>query len=87
MLRHQAHQLQQFPGSLHRVGPFGADELQGETDVVQGGALHEQVEALENHADVLPGLAQLLVPQLGQVLAVHQDRPGGGALQQVHAPD
>ena len=83
----QAHDLQQLPGLLHGLGPLDADELQGEADVVQGGALHEQVEALEDHADGVPGLPELPGFELGDVLAVEQDGAGGGALQEVHAPD
>src|SRR5471032_2464373 len=45
----------------------------------------QQVEPLEDHADALALLAQLLVAEQCQVLAVHEDAPGGRALQQVQA--
>src|SRR5471032_1386480 len=45
----------------------------------------QQVEALEDHADALALLAQLLVAQLGQVLVIQNDAPAGGPLQQVKA--
>ena len=73
--------------ALDCLGALDPDQLQGEADVVQGAALHEQVEALEDHADGLAGLAQVLVLQLGDLLAVYDHRAGGGPLQQVHAPD
>ena len=83
----QSHDLQQVPGLLHGVGPLCADEFKREADVVQGGALHEQVKVLEDHADRLPGLPQVLVAQLCDVLAVHLDGALRGTLQQVHAAD
>eukprot|EP01132_Coremiostelium_polycephalum_P016801 gene16800-biopygen8722 len=45
----------------------------------------QQVETLEDHADTLALLAQLLVTEQRQVLAVHEDAPGSRALQQVQA--
>ena len=82
----EAHQLQQLqrllPGLL-----FGhAVDLHGEADIFQTGPLHEQVEALENHADGAPGGAQLLGGEGGDVLPAEEDLAVGGPLQQVHAP-
>ena len=82
----QAHQVQQFLGPFPGLGALGADELQGEADVVQGGALHEQVKALEDHADALPGPVEVFGGELGHLLPVHHHGAGRGPLQQVHAP-
>ena len=81
----QTHQLQKLTGALLRVGPLHPGDLHGEADVPQAGALHEQVEALEDHGDVPAG-----GPELGgghgiQPLTVYDDLALGGALQQVDA--
>ena len=81
----QAHDLQEFPGPGDGFLPGRAGELQREADVVQGAALHQQVEALKDHGDGLPGLAQLLGGEGGDLLTVHPDGALRGGLQQVHA--
>ena len=83
----QAHDLQEFPGPGDGFLPGRAGELQREADVVQGAALHQQVEALKDHGDGLPGLAQLLGGEGGDLLPVHPDGALRGGLQQVHAAD
>ena len=83
----QVHDLQQLPCSRHGFLFRRADELQGERDIVQAGALHEQVKMLEDHTDGFPGVPQLLFRQLHQILAVNGDGTFRGALQQVHAPN
>ena len=40
---------------------------------------------LEDHADVLPGFAQLFFAEGGHFLAVHENFAAGGALQHVDA--
>ena len=82
----QIHELQQLPGPADGLPSGRARQLQGEADVVQGRALHEQVEALKDHADGLAGAAQLLLRQAEHVPAVHDHLPGGGPLQEVDAP-
>jgi len=42
---------------------------------------------LEDHGDLPAGPAQVLGRHLLQLLAVHPNLPGGGPLQQVHAPN
>ena len=90
-----AHGVQQRPGPLPGLGPAHPGDLHGEADVVQAGALHEQVELLEDHADAPPGHPQ---PGGGQGTQVHrlaalvqqavdEDLAVGGPLQQVDAPD
>ena len=81
----QVHQLQQLPGPARRLPPGCARQLQGKADVVQGRALHEEVEALEDHADGLSGLPELLGAQAQHVPAVHHYLPAGGPLQQIDA--
>ena len=48
-------------------------------------ALLEQVEALEDHADLPPDLQQLLLAERHDVLPVHQHLAGGRPLKQVDA--
>ena len=83
----EVHNLQQLFGPVHGLlaGRFG--NLHGETDVVQGCALHEQVEPLEDHADGFAGAAQLDAAEGGHVLAVHDDAAAGRTLQEVDTAD
>ena len=81
----QANQLQQLAPALFRVGPLYTGDLHGEADVTQAGALHEQVEVLEDHSDVPASGAQLDGGHGVQPLAVHDDLALCGALQQVDA--
>ncbi len=62
---------------------MAAVDLQREGDVVEDGRVLEQVELLEDHADVLPRVAQLAARQGGQVAAADQHLAGVGALEQV----
>ena len=81
----QAHDLQQLHGPLPGILLGNAHQLQGEADVIQGGALLQQVEALEDHGDLPPLLPQGLVLQVPQILAVEQNFAIGGPFQQVDA--
>ena len=49
------------------------------------GARGHQVEVLEDHADLLAGLPQLLCRERQHILSVHRDGAGGRALEQVDA--
>ena len=60
-------------------------ELQWEGDVAQHGALLEQAEVLEDHADSGAHVRQLLAFRVGDVLAVDAHFAGSGAFQQVDA--
>ena len=82
----QAHHLQQLPGAALCVRLFHPGNLHGEADVFQAGALHQQVELLENHADGPPPDDELLGPHGAQVGPVDDDLSGGGPLQQIDAP-
>ena len=83
----QPHCLQQLQGTLPGLAGGNALQLQGEAHVLQAGALHQQVEALEDHGDLPPGQPQRLCGEGSQLLAVYLHRAGGGGLQQVDAPD
>ncbi len=78
--------LQQFLGGPH--GPVlgdAADLHLAEDHVLQHGLVGEQVEALEDHADLGPQPGQF--PALGgQRAAVDGDRPGVDGLQPVDRP-
>ena len=82
----QAHDVQQLPGPLLPVRLARPGDLHGEADVFQAGALHEQVELLEDHADGPPLGDELLPAHGAQVRPVDEHLPGGGPLQQVDAP-
>ena len=56
----QTHQIQQFQRLFLSLGLGYTGKLHGEADIFQTGTLHQQVEALEDHADFFPGLPQLL---------------------------
>ena len=56
----QTHQIQQFQRLFLSLGLGYTGKLHGEADIFQTGPLHQQVEALEDHADLFPGLPQLL---------------------------
>ena len=75
------------PGRAFRASArLHSGDLHGEADVFQAGALHEQVELLEDHAD---GAALTDAAPCGvhgaQILAVNDHLTGGGPLQQVDA--
>ena len=55
----QPHHLQQLHSALFGLRLFYACQLHGEADILQAGALHEQVELLEDHGDVAAALTQL----------------------------
>ena len=79
----QAHRCQQGARPLVSLRALDVRELQREADVLQRRALHQQVEALEDHADVPPRRAQLL--QARKVRPRHGDAAGVRPLEQVHA--
>ena len=55
-----------------------ADDLEGEGHVLVGGLVGEQLEVLEDAADVAAQVRYLPVLHLGQVLSGHDDRALGG---------
>ena len=56
----QSHQIQQLQRLFLGLSLGYTGKLHGEADIFQTGPLHQQVEALEDHADLFPGLPQLL---------------------------
>ncbi|MPM92630.1 hypothetical protein SDC9_139765 [bioreactor metagenome] len=79
----QAHQLQKLFCSGLPLPPAHARNLQGQGHIVQDGALHEQIEFLEHHADFPPQLQQLPPLNGGHVQPVDENLAAGGALQQI----
>ena len=62
-----------------------ARDLEREADVAQHRALLEQVEALEDHADVLPRLEQIASAELRHVAPVDAHRAGGRPFEEIDA--
>ena len=81
----QAHDVQILQGALPRLPLGHPGDLHGEADVAQAGALHEQVELLEDHADGAALLPQLGGGQLHEILSVDDHLARCRALQQVDA--
>ena len=83
----KSHHVQKFQRPLFGFGRGDTGDLHGEADVFEAGALHEQIELLEDHADGPAHLQKRPGGQGGHVLAVDDHMAGGGLLQQVDAPD
>ena len=81
----QADHFQQLQGALFSLGLLHTSQLQGQHDVLHTGALHQQVEALEDHRHTAADGAQLLLAHRTQVAAIQQDHAVRGALQHVDA--
>ena len=81
----QLDQLQQLLRPPARRVFFDAGQLQREADVLQRGALHQQMEALEDHAHGFAGAAEFCGAHRGQIPAVEQHLPAVRALEQVDA--
>ena len=83
----QAHHLGTLAHPRRNGSPvMPAVDAQRESDVVGHRGVLQQVELLEDHADLLAGIAQPLLVQRRQLLAGHEDPTAVGALQQVHQP-
>lgn len=76
-------QLLGAPADL-RFGHTG--DLQREGDVAGNRALHQQVVALEDDADLPAVFGELPAPEGGEVPSVNGDRAGSGCFQQGDAP-
>src|SRR3954464_8887995 len=84
-LGRQADQAQGLRHLLANFGAAGADHLQGIGDVVVDRAVGQQLEVLEDGADVAPQLRDLLLRQLADVAAGDLDRAlAGGELANQH---
>src|SRR5690606_7447430 len=79
------------PQHLHHaippLRPRHPHDLEGQRDVLRGGASAEQIEPLEDHAHILPGPAQGRFREPGDVLPVNDDGAGGRPLERVDAAD
>jgi len=73
--------------ALHRLLFLPSSDLQRVAHVLENGALREKIEALEDHPDRAADEQQLLLGELGEILAVYDYGAGGRTLQQVDAPD
>ena len=83
----QPDQGQQFADPALDLVLAPARQFQREGDVGGDGARGQQVEVLEDHADLAASLSQIPLAEGDQVLAIDDDLPLGGALQQVDAAD
>ena len=83
----QAHDLQQLLHAPVGLLPRHMGQLQRIAHVLRHGGLHQQVELLKDHAHALAQLPQLPRVHVEDVLPVHQNPPGCGRLQPVHAAD
>ena len=81
-----ADELQNLHRALLCVLAAHADNLQREADVSEDRALHEKVEVLEDHADLLPAAADFRLAERHHVLVVDVDLAGGRAFEQIQAP-
>ena len=79
----QSDEFEQLGGAGLSLVALDAGDLEREADVAQHRALLEQVEALEDHADVLPGLEQVAAAELHHVAPVDAHRAGGRPLEEV----
>ena len=82
----QPHDLQQLQGPAFGLGRASSGDLQGEADIFQAGALHQQIKLLEDHADTAALLPQLSGAEGGHIRPVDDHLPGAGPFQQVDAP-
>ena len=65
----------------------GADQFQGEGDVFSYRPRGEEVEVLENHADVLAFCPKFGIAHLRQVLVVDDDLAAGRFFQHIDAAE
>ena len=79
----QTNHLQKLQRTLFCFGFGNALQLQGEADVLQTGALHEEMKALEDHGDLSPSQPQFFGRKLGQFLTAYQHGTGSGAFQKI----
>ena len=79
----QSDEFEQLGGAGLCLVALDAGDLEREADIAQHRALLEQVEALEDHADVLPGLEQVAAAELRHVAPVDAHRAGGRPLEEV----
>ena len=81
----KADRLQKLLRALSRFRSLHARKLHRKTDVVEAVSLHQQVEALEDHRDIVPRRTKLRGGHRVEPLPVHDDLTGGGTLQHIDA--
>ena len=81
------HHLKQFLRALVGFRAGDAREFEREADVGESVALHEQVEALEDHADLAALAAELALGERAHIRAIHRDGTACWPLQEVDAAD
>ena len=82
----QVYDLQQLFGAGHGCLFLHPRNFKGEADVLQGGALHQQVELLKDHTHTAAGFVQGLGIHSTQVDPVKHNGAAGGLFQKVHTP-
>ena len=83
----EAHELEELGDAGLALGAAHAGQFQRVGDVAGHRAGGEEVELLEDHADVPAHRPQLLFLHSGDVRAVEQHAAGGGGFQAVDQPD
>ncbi len=86
-MRFQADGVQQFGHARIDLRARRAGQLQREGDIGRHGARGEQVEVLEDHADLPAQHAQALGIECGDILAIDQQAAAGGLLQSIDQAD
>jgi hypothetical protein len=82
----QPHVPEHFPGAVPRfLAGQSEDLLEGHGDVPQRGHVRKQIEGLEHHADVRPGLVEVGA-EIGELLVLEPHLPFGGFLEHVDGP-
>ncbi len=83
LLRREAHQFEQRQHVRFDLGALQAGQFERQRDVLVHRARRQQVEMLEDHADLAPRLAQLRGGQRGEIATVDDDVAFGRAREQV----
>ena len=83
----QIHQFQKLPCFRLCGFPVRPAQPEGQHDIIQAGALHEQVETLEDHGNLPSHGTQLLLVHGSHIPAVHQHRTFRRPFQHVDTAD
>ena len=78
---------EELSGFLCRFLLLHALDLEREADIIQNRFLHQQVEALEDHADAASKRAKLFVREFSQLLSLDDDLSLCGYFKIIQAPD
>ena len=83
----QSDDLEQLLHALVGLCAGHAGQLEGVAHIAGDGLLHQQIELLKDHGDLLAQLAQLLAVHFEDAFAVDEDIAGGRGFEAVHAAD